>query len=172
MKPRSKLYPRCILLLAGVLLWTLYLCQLEMARYSIYTLFSYSIHQVLSVIPFLTLAGTCIWLAYVLIRGRKAYDWKVRLPFAGLLALLLVCQLVFLVGQTQLRTMTMVTTVVSSNPLTEKLVIESGDGQVTLDCPALVQNMVELGEQRYQVTYEYQKGKPTEGTLSMIKRVE
>lgn len=172
MKPRSKLYPRCILLLVGILLWTLYLCQLEMSRYGIYTLFSYSVHQVLSVVPFLGLAGTVFWLAAVLIRGRKAYDWKIRLPFAALLAVLLICQTVFLVGQTQLRTISIVTTVVSSNPLTEKVVIESGGGQVTLDCPALVQNMVELGDQQYMVTYEYRNGKPNEGTLCMIQRVK
>ena len=172
MKPRSKFYPRCILLLVGVLLWTLYLCQLEMARYSIYTLFSYSVHQVLSVVPFLGFAGTVVWLAAVLIRGRKAYDWKIRLPFAALLAVLLIVQTVFLVGQTQVRTITLAATVVSSNPLMDTLVIAGGDGQITLDCPALVQNMVELGGQTYMVTYEYRNGKPNEGTLCMIERAK
>lgn len=63
----AKQSKRFIILLSGLCLWTFFIFQEEMANYGIYTLVSYSLHEVASLIPFLVLAlqlhGLCIfWL--------------------------------------------------------------------------------------------------------------
>ena len=52
---------RAIVVLAGIWLWTFYIFQEELSRYGLYTIISYNIHEIASVIPFLCIgiAAAC-----------------------------------------------------------------------------------------------------------------
>ena len=55
---------RAIVVLAGIWLWIFYIFQEELSRHGLYTIISYNIHEIASVIPFL-----CIGIAAVILIG-------------------------------------------------------------------------------------------------------
>lgn len=63
-KNRSKIVIRIILI--GILLWGFYVIQEEFAKYGMYQLISYGVHEVSSVIPLLCILATIICVGYLI----------------------------------------------------------------------------------------------------------
>lgn len=68
MEKRSK---RAVVLLCGIGLWIFYLFQQELAEYGLYTIISYNVHELASVIPFLCMGTAVIWCGYLLVKAAK-----------------------------------------------------------------------------------------------------
>ena len=62
---------RAIVVLAGIWLWTFYIFQEELSRYGLYTIISYNIHEIASVIPFLCIGIAAVWFVYLLVKVIK-----------------------------------------------------------------------------------------------------
>lgn len=159
MEKRNK---RAVILLCGVCLWIFYVFQEELARYGLYTIISYNMHELASVIPFLCMGTAVIWCGYLLVKAVKGKSDRQDKVFAGILL-----AVIFLLGysiyqETAAASITVVSSVESVDMQEGKLVIKDDDGEkVTLESPELVNGMIETDGTEYLITYEW-NGKTSE----------
>lgn len=170
MEKRNK---RAVILLCGVCLWIFYVLQEELARYGLYTIISYNMHELASVIPFLCMGTAVIWCGYLLVKAVKGKSDRQDKVFAGILL-----AVIFLLGysiyqETAAVSITVVSSVESVDMQEGKLVIKDDDGEkVTLESPELVNGMIETNGTEYLITYEW-NGKTSEAPrVRMISVME
>lgn len=164
---------RTIALLSGIFLWVFYIFQDEMANYGMYTVCSYRMHELASIIPFLCIGVTIGWSIYLVVRTLKKKSDKADKIFVMILLALVLFQGCYIHQMYQLVSTAVVATVESVDEQQEEIVIKVDSGQtVTLESPMLVNKMVETNGREYLVTYTWHKGKPSEGKLHMISIVE
>jgi len=152
-------------IIIGLILWILYLCDSEMARYGIYTIFSYNTHEMMALIPFLGIIITAIWFLYKLIKIIKEKNIKSHLFSVLLLFLLCAVQTKYILNTSQ----TVVTSFVTSVERIESdkmlIVIDSIGNDLTLECPQVVLEMFKTDGTKYCITYEWNKRNPNHGKL-------
>lgn len=172
MRQNEKKAIRFLILMAVVLLWGLYLCDAEMSGYGMYHIFSYSVHEAMTLFPYLCLAATIGWLLYELIKGYRSREWKPRAFFCTLLLLLCLLQGSYLYARSKTISTTVVTQIEQIDREQGKIVIRAWDNSVELDCPMLVTGILEAGQKQYVITYEWKESRPDTGTLYMVQAVE
>lgn len=170
MEKRNK---RAAILLCGVCLWIFYVFQEELARYGLYTIISYNMHELASVIPFLCMGTAVIWCGYLLVKAVKRKCDRQDKVFAGILL-----AVIFLLGysiyqETAAVSITAVSSVESVDRQEGELVIKDAEGEtVILESPELVNGMIETDGTEYLITYEWD-GKTSEARrVRMISVVE
>ena len=170
----AKLSKRIIILLSGLCLWTFFIFQEEMANYGIYTLVSYSLHEVASLIPYLSICLTTAWAVYLLIRiVKKKFDQS-DIIFVAVLFALVILQWCYLHHVSNIYTTTVLVTVESINEQQGEIVVVGVDGyagaghRIVLKTPMLAYNLMETDGQIYFITYGHHKNNPTEGILYMV----
>ena len=140
--------------------------QKELACYGFYTIISYNMHELASVIPFLCIGTAVIWCGYLLVKAVKGKSDRQDKVFAGILL-----AVIFLLGysiyqETAAVSITVVSSVESVDMQGGKLVIKDDDGEkVTLESPELVNGMIETDGTEYLVTYEW------DGKTSELQRI-
>lgn len=160
------------IIIIGLILWILYLCDAEMSRYGIYTIFSYSIHEALSVVPILGLIVTVCWLIFILIKKLRKKDIKSDLFLSLLLILLSISQIIYLYHQSQTVLISCVARIESIDTAQLEIVIKTDQRSVTLDCPMLVQGLIRTDGTEYGITYEQRKSDLYYGKLCMIQSID
>ena len=140
-----------VLLLLGFL-WFCFLCNHVMARYGIYEVFSYSVNESLSLVPFLGLGLTLIWAIVLLVRGFRQKAWK---PLALLLAVLALCSALQFTWLYRLYQTTSVTTYVTIESINSKTL-------------TLVEAFLKKDGTAYYISYETNRFSPSQGTLAMV----
>lgn len=169
----NKTAKRIIGILVILLLWVFFICQEEMAFYGIYSLISYSVHEISTFIPYLCISAIFVWLIVTIIRMiKKQSDNKDKI-FVVVLIAFLVMHIGFFYNQFQTATITTVVTVESvdlqKGTITVSNETEYGNYTIELDAPELVVNMVETNDRKYIVTYQHKYENINEGKLSTIK---
>lgn len=166
----EKTTKRIIGIVVGFLLWAFFFIQEEFAFYGIYSLISYNVHEISSFIPLICLLVTIIWLVFLIKQIIQKKAAKADKRFALLLVILLMLQMNYFSIQKQKVSATMVVTIqsVDSRNGTIKVINANGDEKhaIVLEAPDLFRNMVVAGEQRYLVSYDYEKNNPNVGRLS------
>jgi hypothetical protein len=161
-----------IILLIALLLWFIYLSDYEMSRYGIYTIFSYNVHEVLGLIPLLSIFITTIWILLTIAKSIKEKGKKFN-PGLGLIILALcVIQILFIKNQYQTRNTTCVTSVKSIQESKMEITINQNGTDIALDCPMLVLYMIKADGTEYGITYEWNKSDPEHGKLCMIQAID
>lgn len=162
---------RTIVLLVGACLWTFYIFQEEMADFGLYTLISYSTHEIASLIPILSFAVTMIWGICLVVRLAKGRADRADKIF---LAILLVLTLVQRDQIWKRETYSdAVATVESVDNRQGTMTVQIGEEKtVILETPEIVRGMVETDGQRYLISYTWDKRIPGTGQLNMIQRIE
>ena len=156
------------LLLLGFL-WFCFLCNQVMARYGIYEVFSYSVNEYLSLVPFLGLGLTAVWAAALLVQGIRQKDWRPLAPLLAVLLLLSVLQLTWLRQLYQTVSVTDYITIAHLDSKTLTLQAQTSDGtQITLHYPMLVDALLKTDGTSYYVSYETNRSSASRGTLSMV----
>ena len=156
----------CLLFLG----WLIFLCDQEMARYGIYTLFPYSVHELLSALPLIFIAATAVWLLITLVSSirRKAFAQNILL--LALLACCLFAQSCMLAGRSHEVSVDGIVTIRSIHPKTLEAVAVKQDGStVTLEIPALLSEMLRTDGSEYLISYEYDSRNPSRGVLCMAQ---
>ncbi len=92
-------------------IWLIYLSDYEMSRYGIYTIFSYNLHEVLGLIPFLSIFITIIWLLFTIVKGIKEKGKKSNWGLGLILLALCIIQILFIKNQYQTWSTSCVTSV-------------------------------------------------------------
>lgn len=166
----EKKYRRIIAVLLGVCLWIFYIFQEEMADYGLYTLFSYRVHEIASLIPYAALGVSVIWAVCLLARiARRDADRADKIFFAVLLILSLAQRDQIWKRETSAVTVAVVESV---DDRRGTLRIRVGKEEtVVLEAPEIVRDMVETDEQEYLITYTFDERLPGTGKLNMIRRV-
>lgn len=170
----TRTFQRSVAICGGVLLWVCYLLQEELARYGLYTLFDYGVHELASVIPLASLLTTVVALV-VLVRqligktGEPSNPW-----FILLLAFLLLAQLAYCYDASQVVSVTTVVTVEDVDPEHGTITVVDAFAEeaasVVLEAPELVLNLVQEGDTQYSVMYECRSGQPGQGKLVSMSR--
>ena len=172
----NKTAKRIISAFVILLLWVFYVFQEEMAFYGIYTLVSYRVHEISSLIPYLCAAAIFVWTAALIIRTIKKKSDKKDKIFLGILIVLLALHIGYFYHQMQYATTTTVVTVENTDlqegTITVTNETESGKNTIELDTPELVINVLEMQEQKYVVTYRHKPDNMNKGKLSAIKLLE
>lgn len=167
----SKQGKRIMALLFGVCLWVFFIFQEEMANYGMYTLVTYSVHEIASFIPYLSIGLTAIWAIYLLIRLVKQKSQKSDKGFIAVLLALVILQGCYLHHQAGICTSTLLVTVESINEQQGEIVAVSVDGtgrRIVLKAPMLAYHLMETDGQTYCITYGHSKNNFTEGVLYMV----
>lgn len=160
------------IIIIGLILWILYLCDAEMSRYGIYTIFSYSIHEALSVVPILGLMVTVCWLIFTLIKKLRKKAIRSDLFLSLLLIILSISQIIYLYNQSQTVLISCVARIESIDTAQLEIVIKTDQRSVTLDCPMLVQGLIRADDTEYGITYEQRKSDLYYGKLCMIQSID
>lgn len=161
-----------IKILIGLSLWLLYICDSEMARYGIYTIFSYNVHELLSAVPFLCFLFTVGWLIVLFIRSVRGKNIKSNLSLIILLLVFCVAQFSYIHNQSQTVSTTCIATINSIDTQKLEIEINAGERTITLDCPMLLIDILKTDGTEYCITFEWIKTKPRYGKLSMIGSIK
>lgn len=167
---------RIIGIAAGVALWGFFLIQEEFAFYGIYSLISYRVHEISTLIPHICLLATVVWLVVLMKRIIQKKAVKADKWLTVLLVVLMIFQASFFHKQSQKVSATMVVTVESVDFQEGTITVKNAHGDenhvVVLDAPDLFRNMVVVGDQQYVASYDYYKINPNEGKLSGLTIME
>lgn len=167
---------RIIGIAAGLALWGFFLIQEEFAFYGIYSLISYRVHEISSLLPLACLLATVVWLVVLIKQVVQRKAVKADKWFAVLLVVLMIFQISFFHKQSQKVSATMVVTVESVDSQTGTITVKNAHGDedrvVVLEAPDLFRNMVVVGDQQYVASYDYYKNSPNEGKLSGLTVME
>jgi uncharacterized membrane protein len=152
-------------LMIGLILWILYLCDSEMSKYGIYTVFSYNIHEMMALIPFLGIIITAIWSLYKLIKIIKEKNIKSHLFLVILLIVLCTAQTKYILNTSQTAVTSIITSVERIMGDKMSIVINSNGNDLILECPQVVLEVFKTDGTEYYITYEWNKRNPNHGKL-------
>jgi hypothetical protein len=161
-----------IIFLIALLLWLIYLCDSEMSRYGIYTIFSYNVHEVLGLIPILSIFITISWLLLSIVKSMKEKGKKSNRNLGLILLVLCVIQILFIKNQYQTWNTSCVTSVKSIQESKMEITINQNGTDIALDCPMLVLYMIKADGTEYGITYEWNKSDPEHGKICMIQAID
>lgn len=156
-------------LIIGLILWILYLCDSEMSRYGIYTIFSYNIHEMMALIPFLGIIITAIWFLYRLIKIIKEKNIKSHLFLVILLFVLCTVQTKYVLNTSQSVVTSFITSVERIETDKMSIVINSNGKDLILECPQVVLEVFKTDGTEYGITYEWNKRNPNHGKLCIAQ---
>lgn len=172
----TKTMKRIIGITVGLVMWGFFLVQEEFAFYGIYSLISYSVHEIAVLIPYICLLATIVWLVILIRQVIQKKAIKADKWLAVLLVVLMIFQINFFHKQSQKVSATMVVTVESVDSQEGTITVKNAHGDeervVVLEAPDLFRNMVVVGDQQYVASYDYYKSNPNEGKLSGLTVME
>ncbi|HJD47896.1 MAG TPA: hypothetical protein H9909_13730 [Candidatus Mediterraneibacter norfolkensis] len=155
--------------LMALCLWIFYVFQQEMAKYSLYTIVSYNVHEAATFIPLILITAALIWFGYLMVKAvKRQCD---RYDFFFLLVLLLT---VILLGRYVCCDMIQGSAhvVASVNNVDEQkgeIEIKIEDGQtLVMESPEIVNRMIETDGTKYWISYSWNAGTPEKRTITSI----
>lgn len=171
-KNRSKIMIRIIFI--GILLWCFYVIQEEFAKYGMYQLISYGVHEISSVIPLLCILVTIISVGYLTRCWIKKKADKTDKILLSVLVLCFCLQAGYFHKQSEMVHTAAICTIEEVHEAEERIVIQI-DGRsekIELKSPMLVNGMLVLKEQKYLIDFVWSKKRPDKGELHMISIVD
>lgn len=155
----------------GFILWILYLCDSEMSRYGIYTIFSYRTHEIMSVIPLLCFIITLVWLLSLIVKSIRERNIKPHLFLGILLLVLCMSQSMYMQKRYQTVNTSFVSSIDRINREKMEIIIDKEEFDLTLDCPMIVLDLLETDGTEYGITYEWNKENPSYGKLCIVQSI-
>lgn len=147
MSKKLKYISVSLVFLVGLCLWSIFLLENEMSNYGIYTLVDYKVHGVTSLIPFICICGTVIWFIISLIKSIKNKTLKGNVVIMSLLITALVAQGGYLLYISNQMLISTVAYIESVDPMKEEIIINNGGGQVILECPMTIYELLEVNKE-------------------------
>lgn len=160
-----------IIIMTGLILWILYLSDAEMSRYGIYTIFSYSTHEIMSVIPFLGIIITVVWLLSLISKMIKEKNIKQHILLITILLVLCISQTIYIYNRSQTVTTSFVTTIDGIDPDHMEIITHNDGNDLRLYCPQIVLDALKTDGTEYGITYEWNKKNPGHGKLCIVQSI-
>lgn len=146
---------RAIVILAGICLWIFYIFQEELSRYSLYTVISYNIHEIASVIPFLCIGIAAAWCVYLFVKVIKKQSDRYDHGFLMILLAAVILMGLYIYKENSVVRITVIASVESVDEQNGEIVIIDKEGQkMTLQSPDLVNRIIETDGQKYLMEYD------------------
>jgi hypothetical protein len=162
-------YKSLFIIFIGVIFWIIYLGDSELSKYGIYTIINYSTHEVLSLIPLLSIFITSVWLLSLIIKIIKERNIKSHKFIFVLLIILFISQAMYISDKEQTNTTSFVTNIDKIDGNT--IIIDTDEHEIKLYCPELVIGLLETDGTEYGITYEWNKKNPGFGKLTMVQSI-
>lgn len=158
--------------LIGVTLWIVYIFENEMATYGIYTLVDYGTHEILSMVPFVCMITTSVFLLILVRDMVRNKQIKSNMVISILLSVVLFLQVQFLVEKLNTVSVITVAQVVSIDSQRKEITIANDDlGNVVLTCPMIIFELLEV-DKEYLITYEKNNQSSSQGNVNLIQIFE
>ena len=174
MKKRTNMSLIAVIVISG-LLWGFYIIQEEFAKYGMYRLISYRVHEMSSVLfafcPLVTI-GCAVYLFIRLIKRNSDTTEKI------LLIAFIMCfavQVTYIKDRSEINSRYVACTVEEINEQDGTIIISElneKENTITLDCPAFFRELLVEKAHLYGVTFEHRGNNPDEGEVTMIKLVD
>lgn len=160
-----------LIIIAGLALWILYLCDAEMARYGIYTIVSYNTHEVLSAVPLLSIIITAVWLVALIAKSGREKNIKSHMVLSVVLLVLCAAQVMYIQNNYQTVNTSLVTNIDKIDKDKMEIVIKTEEYDLILDCPMIVLDLLKTDGTEYVITYEWNKKSPGYGRLCIVQSI-
>lgn len=168
MKEKNK---SVLILIIGIIFWMAYLYDSDMSRYGIYTIFSFNAHEVISVIPSLSIIITAVWILALITKIIRGKSIKSHKFLCILLIVLFIPQTMYILNKSQTVTTTFLTSIDRINRDKMEIVINTYKYDLTLDCPMIVLDLLKTDGTKYGITYEWNKKNPSYGKLCIAQSI-
>lgn len=158
-------------ILAMVVYWLVFFWQERLADVGDYRYFSYRFHEMITIGIIIVPAAALIWLLALLHRTRKQKNWRKN----GALLLILLLLVAFHTGyfwHQQGSWSTSGLYEIQEVPDQYHIVIQRGDGLMTLAVSPMVANLVKTDGTAYMLTFEWNERSPGEGVLEYIEATD
>jgi len=171
-KNRSKIIIYTIVI--GILLWCFFVIQEEFAKYGMYQLISFRVHEISSMIPFLCILATMLCTGYLTWCWIKKKADKTDKILLGVLILCFGLQAGYFHKQSELVHTIAICTIEEVHEAESRIVItiDGRTEKIELKSPMLVNGMLVEKDQKYLINFEWSKNSPEKGELHMISIVE
>ena len=171
-KNKSKIMIYIIVI--GILLWGFYIIQEEFAKYGMYQLISYGVHEISSVIPLLCILVTILCVGYMAWCWIKKKADKTDKILLGVLVLCFCLQAGYFQKQSEMVHTAAICTIEEVHEAEERIVItiDGRSERIELKSPMIVNGMLVEKEQKYLIDFVWNKNRPDEGELNMISIVD
>jgi len=166
MKEKNK---SLLIIIIGVIFWILYLGDTEMSKYGIYTVFSYSIHEIMSIVPLVSIFITAVWLLSLTIKIFRERNIKSYKFMFVLLIILFISQVGYFLDKGQTTTTSIITDIDKIDGNT--VAICTDEHELELYCPQIVLGLLKTDGTEYVITYEWNKKNPKYGELTIVQSI-
>lgn len=166
MKEKNK---SLLIIIIGVIFWILYIGDTEMSKYGIYTVFSYSTHEILSGVPLLSIFITAVWLLSLTVKVIREKNIKSYKFMFVLLIILFISQVGYISDKGQTTTTSIVTNI--DKIYGNTVVIYTDEHELELYCPEIVLGLLKTDGTEYLITYEWNKKNPKYGELNIVQSI-
>ena len=162
------------IIIIGTLLWGFYIIQEEFAKYGMYQLISYRVHEISSLIPLLCTFTTILCFGYFIWCWRKK---KLDKTGKMLLLVLVVCfclEAGYFKIQADMVYTAAICTIEEVYEKEERIIvkIDGREDKLELKSSMIVNGMLVEKEQKYLIDFMWNKNRPNEGELCMISIVD
>ena len=162
------------ILIIGILLWGFYIIQEEFAKYGMYQLISYRVHEISSVIPLLSILITSLCVGYLLWSWIKKNSDKTDKILLLTFVLCFCLQVGYFQKQSTMVYTDAICTIEEVYETEERIVvtIDGREEKLELKSPMIVNGMLVEKKQKYLISFVWNKNRPNEGELYMISIVK
>ena len=162
------------IIIIGILLWGFYFIQEEFAKYGMYQLISYRVHEISSVIPLLSILTTILCTGYLLWRWIKKKSDKTEKVLLLAFVLCFCIQVGYFKIQADMVYTAAICTIDEVYEAEERIIvtIDGREDKLELKSPMIVNGMLVEKEQKYLIDFMWNKKRPNEGELCMISIVD
>lgn len=157
----------------GILLWGFYSIQDEFAKYGMYQLISYRVHEIASLIPLLCTLTTILCIGYFLWCWRNQKLDKIGRTILLVLVVCFCLEAGYFKTQADMVYTAAICTIDEVYEAEERIVvtIDGREDKLELKSPMIVNGMLVEKEQKYLIDFMWNKNRPNEGELCMISIV-
>lgn len=162
------------IIIIGILLWGFYFIQEEFAKYGMYQLISYRVHEIASLIPLLCTLTTLLCIGYLLWCWRKQELDKIGRTILLVLVVCFCLEAGYFKSQADMVYTAAICTIDEVYEAEEKIVvtIDGREDKLELKSPMIVNGMLVEKEQKYLIDFMWNKNHPNKGELCMISIVD
>ena len=171
---RNKSKTMIYIVIIGILLWGFYFIQEEFAKYGMYQLISYRVHEISSMIPLLSILTTILCIGYLFLRWIKKKSDRSDKILLLVFVLCFCLQIGYFKIQADMVYTAAICTIDEVYEEEERIIvsIDGREDKLELKSPMIVNGMLVEKEQKYLIDFMWNKNRPNEGELCMISIVD
>lgn len=132
-----------------------FIFQEELSYYGLYTIVSYNVHEIASLIPFLCIGTSIIWCGYLIVKVLRRQGDRYDMFFMLILLVIIFFLVLYVYRWSHSNNVSVVATIERVDKVNGEITIKNTEGQsLTLQSPDLINSILETDGQKYLITYD------------------